>query len=176
MSGTTRGARSCSWRSRSHGPEAPATELRLPAPVTAVLGGLAAAGHEAALVGGCVRDLVRREEPGDWDVATAAPPDVVAGLFPDSSWANPYGTVTVRSGPMTVEVTTYRTETGYRDARHPDGVRWGTRLEDDLERRDFTINAMAWVPEDLAAGHGHLVDPYGGQADLAAGVLRAVGD
>jgi poly(A) polymerase/tRNA nucleotidyltransferase (CCA-adding enzyme) len=73
-------------------------------------------------------------------------------------------------------VTTYRTETGYRDARHPSEVRWGTRLEDDLERRDFTINAMAWVPDDLPAGRGHLVDPYGGQADLAAGVLRAVGD
>jgi poly(A) polymerase/tRNA nucleotidyltransferase (CCA-adding enzyme) len=77
---------------------------------------------------------------------------------------------------MEVEVTTYRTEAGYRDARHPSEVRWGTRLEDDLERRDFTINAMAWVPDDLSAGHGHLVDPYGGQADLAAGLLRAVGD
>jgi len=155
---------------------AQATELRLPAPVTAVLGDLAAAGHEAALVGGCVRDLVRGVEPGDWDVATSAPPDAVAALFPDSTWVNPYGTVTVRSGPMTVEVTTYRTEAGYRDARHPSEVRWGTRLEDDLERRDFTINAVAWVPDDLAAGRGHLVDPYGGQADLAAGVLRAVGD
>ena len=127
-------------------------------------------------MGGCVRDLVRGVEPGDWDVTTAAPPDVVAGLFPESSWTNPYGTVTVRSGPMTVEVTTYRTEAGYRDARHPDEVRWGTQLEDDLERRDFTINAMAWVPDELVAGRGHLVDPFGGQADLAAGVLRAVGD
>jgi poly(A) polymerase/tRNA nucleotidyltransferase (CCA-adding enzyme) len=123
-----------------------------------------------------VRDLVRRRDPDDWDVATSAPPDVVAALFPDSTWVNPYGTVTVRSGPMEVEVTTYRTEAGYRDARHPSEVRWGTRLEDDLERRDFTINAMAWVPDDLSAGHGHLVDPYGGQADLAAGLLRAVGD
>jgi poly(A) polymerase/tRNA nucleotidyltransferase (CCA-adding enzyme) len=123
-----------------------------------------------------VRDLVRGVDPGDWDVATAASPDVVAGLFPDSSWTNPYGTVTVRSGPMTVEVTTYRTEAGYRDARHPDQVQWGTRLEDDLERRDFTINAMAWVPDDLAAGRGHLVDPFGGQTDLTAGVLRAVGE
>ena len=123
-----------------------------------------------------MRDLVRGEEPDDWDVATSAPPEVVAGLFPDSTWVNPYGTVTVRSGPMEVEVTTYRTEAGYRDARHPSDVQWGTRLEDDLERRDFTINAMAWVPDGLAAGRGHLVDPYGGQADLAAGVLRAVGD
>jgi len=137
---------------------------------------VAAAGHEAALVGGCVRDLVRGQNPDDWDVTTSAPPEVVAALFPESTWVNPYGTVTVRSGPMEVEVTTYRTEAGYRDARHPSEVRWGTRLEDDLERRDFTINAMAWVPDDLPAGRGHLVDPYGGQADLAAGVLRAVGD
>jgi len=155
---------------------AQATDLRLPAPVIAVLRDLAAAGHEAALVGGCVRDLVRGVEPGDWDVATSAPPGAVAALVPDSTGVSPYGTVTVRSGPMTVEVTTYRTEAGYRDARHPSEVRWGTRLEDDLERRDFTINAVAWVPDDLAAGRGHLVDPYGGQADLAAGVLRAVGD
>jgi len=123
-----------------------------------------------------VRDLVRGQEPDDWDVATSAPPEAVAALFPESTWVNPYGTVTVRSGPMEVEVTTYRTEAGYRDARHPSEVRWGTRLEDDLERRDFTINAMAWVADDLPAGRGHLVDPYGGQADLAARVLRAVGD
>jgi poly(A) polymerase/tRNA nucleotidyltransferase (CCA-adding enzyme) len=120
--------------------------------------------------------LVRGQEPDDWDVATSAPPEAVAALFPESTWVNPYGTVTVRSGPMEVEVTTYRTEAGYRDARHPSEVRWGTRLEDDLERRDFTINAMAWVADDLPAGRGHLVDPYGGQADLAARVLRAVGD
>ena len=123
-----------------------------------------------------MRDLVRGQEPDDWDVATSAPPEAVAALFPESTWVNPYGTVTVRSGPMEVEVTTYRTEAGYRDARHPSEVRWGTRLEDDLERRDFTINAMAWVADDLPAGRGHLVDPYGGQADLAARVLRAVGD
>jgi tRNA nucleotidyltransferase/poly(A) polymerase len=164
------------------------TELRrdlgaidLPTPVASVLGDLLAAGHEAALVGGCVRDLARGETPGDWDVATSAPPEAVAALFPDSTWTNPFGTVTVRSedagsGPMTVEVTTYRSESGYRDARHPTEVRWGERLEDDLERRDFTINAMAWVPDDVAAGRGHLLDPFGGQEDLAAGLLQAVGD
>ena len=119
---------------------------------------------------------MRAIEPGDWDVATSAHPEMVVELFPDATWENAFGTVTVDGGPMAVEVTTYRTEGGYRDARHPDRVRWGTSLEEDLGRRDFTVNAMAWVPDDLAAGRGHLIDPYGGQADLSAGVLRAVGD
>jgi putative nucleotidyltransferase with HDIG domain len=150
--------------------------LALPADVATVLKTLAAAGHEAALVGGCVRDLVRGLHPDDWDVATDAPPETVAGLFPDTTWANIFGTVTVRSGPMEVEVTTYRSESGYTDGRRPDEVRWGTELTDDLGRRDFTINAMAWVPDDLAAGRGHLVDPFGGREDLSTGLLRAVGD
>jgi poly(A) polymerase/tRNA nucleotidyltransferase (CCA-adding enzyme) len=77
---------------------------------------------------------------------------------------------------MAVEVTTFRAESGYRDARHPDEVQWGTSLDEDLARRDFTVNALAWVPEDVAGGRGRVVDPFGGQADLAAGVLRAVGD
>ncbi|HET9496812.1 MAG TPA: HD domain-containing protein [Candidatus Limnocylindria bacterium] len=151
-------------------------ELALPADVATVLQTLAAAGHEAALVGGCVRDLVRGLQPDDWDIATEAPPETVAALFPDTTWTNIFGTVTVRSGPMDVEVTTYRSESGYSDGRRPDEVRWATELTDDLGRRDFTINAMAWVPDDLEAGRGHLVDPRGGREDLAARVLRAVGD
>jgi tRNA nucleotidyltransferase/poly(A) polymerase len=148
----------------------------VPPGVRRVVAVIADAGHEAALVGGCVRDLVRGLEPDDWDVATAAPPETVAGLFPDTTWTNVFGTVTVRSDGLEVEVTTYRSESGYSDARRPDEVRWATELTDDLGRRDFTINAMAWVAEDLDAGRGHLVDPYGGQQDLSAGVLRAVGD
>jgi putative nucleotidyltransferase with HDIG domain len=151
-------------------------ELALPADVAAVLRTLAAAGHEAALVGGCVRDLARGIRPDDWDAATDAPPEVVTGLFPDTTWTNIFGTVTVRSGALEVEVTTYRSESSYTDARRPDEVRWATELTDDLGRRDFTINAMAWVADDLDSGRGHLVDPYDGRADLAAGVLRAVGD
>jgi tRNA nucleotidyltransferase (CCA-adding enzyme) len=152
--------------------------ITLPPGVAAVLAGLAEVGAEAALVGGCVRDLVRGEQPSDWDVATAAPPEVVESRFPGSAWENPFGTVTVRAaaGAPLVEVTTYRIEGGYRDRRRPDQVRWGGSLRDDLGRRDFTINAMAWLPTDLARGQGELVDPHGGAADLAAGVLRAVGD
>jgi tRNA nucleotidyltransferase/poly(A) polymerase len=151
-------------------------ELRLPAEVTHVLGTVSAAGHEAALVGGCVRDLVRGLRPDDWDVTTSAPPEIVAELFHDKTWTNIFGTVTVRAGSMEVEVTTYRSESGYTDGRRPDEVIWATDLADDLQRRDFTINAMAWVPDDLAAGRGHVADPFGGRGDLGAGILRAVGD
>ena len=152
--------------------------IDLPAAVRAVLAGLTDAGHEAALVGGCVRDLVRGEVPKDWDVTTSATPEAVAERFPGATWQNPFGTVTVRIGSDgdAVEVTTYRSETGYRDRRWPDSVAWGESLTDDLARRDFTINAMAWLPADLDAGDGRLVDPFGGGPDLHAGILRAVGD
>jgi putative nucleotidyltransferase with HDIG domain len=122
---------------------------------------------------------VRGRIPTDWDVATSAPPETVAELFPRSTWENPFGTVTVLpdDGPgRGVEVTTYRVEGPYRDRRRPETVRWGESLDEDLSRRDFTINAMAWQPLDPDAGTGRLVDPHGGADDLRAGVLRAVGD
>jgi len=146
-----------------------------PPAVREVLKRLAGAGLEAALVGGSVRDLVTGARPTDWDVATVGPPEEVATLFPGSSWENRFGTVTVRGHPD-VEVTTYRHEGPYLDRRRPDHVRWGTSLADDLARRDFTVNAIAWRPDDLEAGGGTLVDPYDGIGDLRRGVLRAVGD
>ncbi len=150
----------------------------LPPGVRAVLDGLDAQGYEAAIVGGCVRDLLRGAEPVDWDVATAAPPEAVATLFGGAAWENPFGTVTVHAGSdrTAVEVTTYRVESGYRDHRRPEAVAWGGSLEEDLARRDFTINAVAWLPPSQAAPGGRLVDPYGGVGDLEAGILRAVGD
>ncbi len=152
--------------------------IDLPPAVAAVLDALQQGGDEAVLVGGCVRDLVRGDQPADWDVATFAPPETVAERFPGATWENPFGTVTVRDpeGGRGIEVTTYRVEAGYRDQRRPDEVRWGRSLADDLARRDFTINAMAWVPDGSAPGSGRLVDPYDGAADLRAGLLRAVGD
>jgi poly(A) polymerase/tRNA nucleotidyltransferase (CCA-adding enzyme) len=137
---------------------------------------LAGDGHQAALVGGCVRDLLAGGQPTDWDLATSAEPARVASLFPGSTWENPFGTVTVHGAGGPVEVTTFRSEGGYRDGRHPSEIRWGQSLTDDLARRDFTINAAAWVPLDLDAGRGTVVDPHHGQADLEARVLRAVGD
>lgn len=149
----------------------------LPRSVRAVLATLAGAGHEAVLVGGCVRDRLLGEpiDRQDWDAATTAGPEAVAALFPTAFWENRFGTVTIRGHPP-VEVTAYRTEAGYRDARRPDDVRFGASLEEDLARRDFTMNAVAWLPTDLAAGRGRLVDPHGGRADLGARVLRTVGD
>ncbi len=149
--------------------------IDVPLTVRGVLARLADAGLEAALVGGSVRDLVGGAIPTDWDVATAGPPEQVAALFPGASWENRFGTVTVRGEPD-VEVTTYRHEGPYLDRRRPEHVRWGTSLADDLARRDFTVNAVAWRPTDLAAGGGTLVDPYDGIGDLQRGVLRAVGD
>ena len=147
----------------------------LPGSVLEVLRTLAAAGHDAVLVGGAVRDLLRGARPTDWDVATSASPEEVAPRFPASTWLNRFGTVTVHGDPS-VEVTSFRSEAGYADRRRPDAVRFGVPLLDDLARRDFTINAIAWRPSDAARGLGALIDPHGGRADLAAGLLRAVGD
>ncbi len=150
---------------------------RLPAGPLVVLRRLAAAGHEAAVVGGSLRDSLLGLPHGDWDVATVATPEQVSELFPNSSYENRFGTVTVRdSTGAVVEVTTYRSETGYRDRRRPDDVRWGTVLNGDLARRDFTINAIAWLPHELEDRSGRLVDPFGGTDDLRARILRAVGD
>ena len=148
----------------------------LPGPVVDVLRTLSAAGHEAAIVGGAVRDRIGGlDHAGEWDVATAAHPEHVAALFEGATWENRFGTVTIGAHPP-VEVTSYRAEGSYRDRRRPDEVRFGVSLDEDLARRDFTINAMAWLPSDLAAGHGTLVDPTGGKADLGERVLRSVGD
>ena len=149
----------------------------LPASVEHVLATLGAAGHDAVLVGGAVRDQLLGLPHGtwDWDAATSATPEQVAALFEHSTWENRFGTVTVRGLPP-VEVTSYRAEGAYRDARRPDEVRFGVSLEEDLRRRDFTVNAIAWRPIDLAARSGQLIDPVGGAEDLGRGVLRTVGD
>ncbi|MDQ3691585.1 MAG: CCA tRNA nucleotidyltransferase [Chloroflexota bacterium] len=149
----------------------------LPEQVLRVLRTLSAAGHEAALVGGVVRDRLRSDpnQPTDWDVATSARPEAVAALLAGAIWENRFGTVTA-VGPPAVEITSYRTEGTYRDRRRPDDVRFGASLGEDLARRDFTMNAMAWVPVDLEAGRGRLVDPFGGALDLRARLLRTVGD
>ncbi len=144
---------------------------QVPAPVRQVLEGLQGAGFAAFLVGGCVRDLLLGRTPQDWDVATAARPEQVQALFPRTAATGlAYGTVTVLT-PEPVEVTTFRRDLAYLDGRRPAAVVFGQTVEEDLARRDFTVNAIAWDP-----GHGSWVDPFGGRADLAAGVLRAVGE
>lgn len=157
----------------------------IPAGVRAIAGTLREAGHQAHLVGGCVRDLLRGVEPADWDVATDARPEQLLALFPSALYENRFGTVAIRVGDQTYEVTTYRHDGPYSDHRRPDAVVFGERLDDDLARRDFTMNAMALaigdeVEADLGAepvaGRARIHDPFGGRADLVAGILRAVGD
>ncbi len=129
------------------------------------------AGMEAWLVGGWVRDSLLGRVPNDIDIATAATPDRVRVLFAKTAPTGVrYGTITVFCAGERAEVTTFRSESGTRDARHPARVVFGASLRDDLARRDFTINAMAWHP-----AHG-LYDPFGGEADLRAGLVRAVGE
>lgn len=157
------------------------------------------AGFEAFLVGGCVRDLIIGREPKDWDVTTNAKPDEIIGLFEKTIYENNFGTVAVcipkddvsretNSDDVTpaiglpvaerhetkyhiIEVTPYRTETTYTDFRHPDEVKFSDKIEDDLKRRDFTINAMAY---DISKGH--LIDNYKGQDDIKDKIIKAVGE
>ena len=133
---------------------------------------LAGAGCHAYPVGGCVRDALLGKTPEDWDMTTDAPPELVMTLF--GAAAHPtglqHGTVTVVSEGRNVEITTMRRDGAYRDNRHPESVMFTDRLEDDLSRRDFTVNAMALAPD------GTVIDPFGGQADLASRTLRCVGD
>ncbi|BCV23399.1 MAG TPA: HD domain-containing protein [Firmicutes bacterium] len=145
--------------------------MRLPEPVIACLRTLKSAGYPSYLVGGSVRDLLLGREPEDYDVATAAPPAVVRELFPRTVFTGPkYGTVTVLlSRP--IEVTTFRRDGPYSDGRHPSHVVFSGDLREDLARRDFTINAMAFDPLEE-----ELVDPWDGRADLKRRLLRAVGD
>ncbi len=139
--------------------------------MTAVLEELRADGHLAYVVGGSLRDLLLDRPPADWDVATDALPAQVTARFPGSREVARYGTVLVpvATGQDAVEVTTFRRDHRYGDHRRPDRVTFTTSLTEDLARRDFTINAMAYGPEGL-------VDPHDGRTDLARRLVRAVGD
>ena len=139
----------------------------------ALLTRLHAAGHAAYAVGGCVRDSLLGQTPHDWDLCTSATPEQVLELFGKAHCIPTglqHGTVTVKHGGELYEITTFRTEGAYSDGRHPDHVAFVPDVKEDLARRDFTINAMAYNAEE------GLIDPFGGQNDLAAGIVRAVGE
>lgn len=145
----------------------------LPAFVCDAINRLENAGFEAVAVGGCVRDILANNTPHDYDIATAATPDEIARVFAGErqiETGKQHGTITVLLDGEPLEITTYRTDGAYADGRHPDSVTFSRRLEDDLSRRDFTVNAMALHP---LRG---VTDLFGGKADLEAGVLRCVGD
>ena len=139
----------------------------------ALLTRLHAAGYAAYAVGGCVRDSLLGQTPHDWDLCTSATPEQVLELFGEAHCIPTglqHGTVTVKHGGALYEITTFRTEGAYSDGRHPDHVAFVPDVKEDLARRDFTINAMAYNAEE------GLIDPFGGQNDLAVGIVRAVGE
>ena len=181
-------------------------EFLVPPEVKDVIESLQQAGHEAYIVGGCVRDLLRGEKPKDWDVTTSAKPEEILALFSrrpildldkevgtptegvgagdGAFYENKFLTVTVKTGSddpslAEIEITTFRAEGKYTDKRHPDEIRFAKTLEEDLSRRDFTVNAMAL---DLGRldfrwkSNLQIVDPFGGQGDIEKKLIRAVGD
>ena len=147
--------------------------IRLDVGAAALLARLHGAGYAAYAVGGCVRDSLLGRTPQDWDLCTSARPEQVLALFGEGQCIPTglqHGTVTIKYGGQLYETTTFRTEGAYTDGRHPDEVHFVPDVREDLARRDFTINAMAY---NDAEG---LIDPFGGQQDLQQGILRAVGD
>jgi putative nucleotidyltransferase with HDIG domain len=148
----------------------------VPGSVLALIGTLREGGHAAYVVGGSVRDVLIGRPAADWDLATDATPERILALVPDAVYENRFGTVGVRRHDGVHEVTTFRRDHEYADFRRPHRVEFTTDLIEDLGRRDFTVNAMAWgAPADPARPLG-LVDPEAGLADLRARRLRAVGD
>jgi len=149
------------------------TALNVPSDVLEVMGLLESAGYPSFLVGGCVRDALLGRQAMDYDLATPALVDELKKILVDYriiDTGSAYGTVTLLTGQRELEVTTFRADGSYSDSRHPDSVSFSTSIEDDLSRRDFTVNAVAYSPTQGWA------DPFGGRADLEAGVLRAVGN
>ena len=146
-------------------------QIQIPEQVNYILSRLNEAGYEAFVVGGCVRDALLDREPHDWDITTSALPSQVKEIFGRTiDTGLKHGTVTVMKGGEGYEVTTYRVDGVYEDGRHPKEVTFTPNLREDLQRRDFTINAMAYGVKE------GLVDLFGGRQDLENGVIRAVGD
>lgn len=157
--------------SASQQPHEQLAAAAIPEAVLHICRRLQEAGFPCVLVGGAVRDLLRGRRPQDWDLASAARPEQVQALFERVIPTGiAYGTVTVLDYGIPCQVTSFRREGRYEDGRHPAWVETGATLEEDLSRRDFTINAMAYDPVGR-----RLIDPFGGRADLAAGVVRTVG-
>ncbi len=146
-------------------------KITLPRKVLMIINNLQLHGYEAFAVGGCVRDSILARRPEDWDITTSARPEEIKKLFRKTvDTGIEHGTVTVLIGKDSFEVTTYRVDGAYEDSRHPTEVRFTSRLEEDLQRRDFTINAMAYNDEI------RLVDVFGGMRDLNHHLIRCVGD
>ena len=152
----------------------------IPKEVSDVVQTLEKAGFQAYLVGGCVRDLILGRTPKDWDITTNATPEKIQPLFVKTVYENIYGTVVVINEKTTnenarnIEVTPYRLESDYSDRRHPDHVKFSEKIEDDIKRRDFTINAIAASLSDGAIKD--IIDLYGGFSDIKDKLIKTVGD
>lgn len=152
--------------------------MNIPDYIIKIIKDLKSSGYEAYIVGGCVRDYLMKKEPKDWDVTTNALPEEILKVFTDGKYENDFGTVLfpVRDKSEKVkdlvEITTYRSEQGYSDRRHPDTVTFEKDLDKDLERRDFTVNALAIDPDN----YENIIDLFGGVKDIKAKIIRAVGE
>ena len=146
--------------------------MEIPNEVKFVIQELKKQGFEAYIVGGCVRDFLRGAEPDDWDVTTNAKPEQITKIFPKSYLDNKFGTVTAQQELFEIEITPYRTESKYTDKRHPDEIKWAKTIEQDLGRRDFTVNALALSEVE---GVAKIIDLFNGQKDLEKKIIRAVG-
>ena len=153
--------------------------MKIPKEVKQVIDRLEGSDYEAYIVGGCVRDTLLKKQPSDWDVATNAKPQETAKLFPNIFEVEEYGLVTVLTGSKEpslkeVEIMPYRSESGYSDKRHPDNVEWVESIEEDLSRRDFTVNAMA-LKISKRSPKAEVIDLFNGREDLESRTIRAVG-
>ena len=153
--------------------------MTIPVEVKKIISSLKDAGFEAYIVGGCVRDFLLGKNPKDWDVTTNAKPEEIQKVFPDNFYENNFLTVTVRTGSKNesieeVEVTTYRLDAKYSDKRHPDEVRFAKTLDEDLKRRDFTVNAIAMDLSLEVDSKNKIIDLFEGQKDLKSKIIRTV--
>src|SRR3989344_4964308 len=143
---------------------------KLPEEVRTIINKFLEAGYKIYIVGGAVRDLLMGKKISDWDFTTDAKPEEILKLFPNGFYDNKFGTVGISVQNQIFEITTMRKEGDYRDHRHPSDVSWTNKIEEDLGRRDFTINAMA-LDSNL-----NIVDPFNGKLDLEKKIIKAVGD
>ena len=150
-------------------------KLSIPKEIKNIFEKLEKQGFESFAVGGCVRDLIMGKDPEDWDITTNASPEKIQEIFPDCFYENNFGTVTVKTESedpalKTIQITPYRIEAKYTDKRHPDEIKFAEKLEEDLSRRDFTINALALSKE------GKIIDLFDGQKDIKGKKIRTVGN
>lgn len=156
---------------------------KIPEDVIEIYKRLENSGFEVYFVGGCVRNILLQKDPEDWDLTTNATPAQIQSVFPDSFYENSFGTVGVPLPQMlenehkgVVEITTYRTEGIYKDHRRPEAVSWGKTIEEDLERRDFTMNAVAFQLDENSTNLLKFVDPFNGIGDIELKLIKAVGN